>query len=899
MVFKEGAGIVILLLFIGFASASFEVGKNASHSILTQYAPSEKISGWINISFKNEYSNSSVSDSEGNSISLIDLIRQNEEFENFEYSCNTNNCISDYATEGTGTTSISDSLVSGQKKLIGIKLNGKISSISSLNLTITSNAAPSCDSQLKIDILKDNSTEFINDKASEGTSCASKLSRGCFNPSKSSEQYTIEKFSTGKHCQKITLPSSPGFKLGMWINNQTNDARNITMALYDSNMDEITGMKCKLPPVVGSGNASCNINYSVKEPTSYFVCAYSDKTGSSELRGYGDETNGCGFYHESETNPELSAAFDIFAQGLAFSSLNEIKIADSSEDITNNIKDYIYSRYESYDCSKNNCIVPILIESKSTQDITLKDLKLVYTTNLGGTTADKLYSIKEIPPKINASFQKLFLDYGNFSAPSQYGNKTFKIKINEGNVFSQVIQVKNFPKIISIFPTTAPALISTTFTVSASPSKNITEYVWNFNDSTPVQTTLTNKTTHTFSDSGTYKINIEVKNSEGLKSSKTFEILATIPKEQIGSELEKKLKNLESVKTQINQFDKVTKDGLNSVLDMTELEKELKNLQREYGFLTSASEEEDYARILTNLSSMQIPERIEITKKSSLLVFYPMENQIDLETLKSVGGGNYSSAQSGAYQEAVLGWQIGNVEMKVSMEEISAMIKGEEEPLLIKFVMNVKKTYSEKPVYLFLKKMEDLKFKENYFAKEKGDYYYWMMEEDTKEITFTTSEIINYDELPAFVSPEISTLSVQEKEIPPVIKKMRWDLISISIAALLVAAMIVYSFLSVWYKRRYESYLFKNRNDLYNLIHYVNVSKKKGETEESMRTHLKKAGWTGEQITYVLKKYSGKRTGMIELPLTKLIDKLMGSAEPQKHPQQQPHQGAGHMRRPF
>ena len=176
--------------------------------------------------------------------------------------------------------------------------------------------------------------------------------------------------------------------------------------------------------------------------------------------------------------------------------------------------------------------------------------------------------------------------------------------------------------------------------------------------------------------------------------------------------------------------------------------------------------------------------------------------------------------------------------------------------------------------------MKDLNFKENYFAKKSGDYFYWALEENNKKIEFSTSEIINYEELPAFFSPELSTFVLSE-DVSPLIKnlKAKWAVISISLAILLFAALIVYSLLSIWYKRKYESYLFKNRNDLYNLISYVNVSKKKGEKEEDMRTNLKKAGWTGEQITYVLKKYSGRRTGMIELPLTKLIDKLLGNYE--------------------
>jgi len=35
---------------------------------------------------------------------------------------------------------------------------------------------------------------------------------------------------------------------------------------------------------------------------------------------------------------------------------------------------------------------------------------------------------------------------------------------------------------------------------------------------------------------------------------------------------------------------------------------------------------------------------------------------------------------------------------------------------------------------------------------------------------------------------------------------------------------------------------------------------------------LQKAGWTSEQIVYVLKKYTGKSTGMVELPVEKILN---------------------------
>ena len=42
--------------------------------------------------------------------------------------------------------------------------------------------------------------------------------------------------------------------------------------------------------------------------------------------------------------------------------------------------------------------------------------------------------------------------------------------------------------------------------------------------------------------------------------------------------------------------------------------------------------------------------------------------------------------------------------------------------------------------------------------------------------------------------------------------------------------------------------------------------------ESEIRRMLKKAGWKSEQITYAIKKFEGKRTGMWEIPVFKWLE---------------------------
>jgi hypothetical protein len=88
---------------------------------------------------------------------------------------------------------------------------------------------------------------------------------------------------------------------------------------------------------------------------------------------------------------------------------------------------------------------------------------------------------------------------------------------------------------------------------------------------------------------------------------------------------------------------------------------------------------------------------------------------------------------------------------------------------------------------------------------------------------------------------------------------------------LIIIGIVFWAVLHTWYKKKYEDYLFKNKNNLYNLFTWIENSKKKGLSEGKLKSQLRKAGWNSEQLRYVLRKYSGKKTGMPNIPLTKIL----------------------------
>jgi len=179
---------------------------------------------------------------------------------------------------------------------------------------------------------------------------------------------------------------------------------------------------------------------------------------------------------------------------------------------------------------------------------------------------------------------------------------------------------------------------------------------------------------------------------------------------------------------------------------------------------------------------------------------------------------------------------------------------------------------SETP-YLILTKLDNLRFDKNYLEKEESGYVYISLEETGKTIIFSTTEKIDFIDLPVFISPEIDRLVISKEPTPPE-ENGKWALLILILFFLLIIGIIGYIILQEWYKRQYENHLFKNRNNLYNLLSYIGGSKRKGLKDKEIVSKLRKSGWGSEQIDYAMKKYSGKKTGMAEIPVKKILDKF-------------------------
>jgi len=864
---KRGRIFVILSLIIFsliFASASFEKANPAYSLTKRIYAPQDFIEGWIKLKFTNEPGDSLLESNYGGSVKLLDFLGKT----NSTFTCSPVDCKEDYIiNENSNSTSKTFNLVGENSTIVGIKFSGNIVRINLINFTIQSNAPTSCNNQLKIDFLDDETIEKLNDKVS-AESCGTK-EYGCFDSAKVTDNL---KLGTTPYCQKLNLTEAAGYNLGAWVKGS---GGKVFMQLYKGDGNRIDSAKCELSGITTAGSeVSCSINYSTTG-AEFYACI-SAESGDYYIQENTNPTNLCGFYGTPVR--EKTAAYDIFAEKRKFDTIGELKISNNLPDgkkLSEMAFDYIKKRYGSLNCS-NTCVVPIRISSYSNQAVTISGLILDYERTSGNVIDKYFYDITEISPKISSDFQQLQLIKAEFGFDEGYGNKTIRIKLNNEEIFSDEVTIKKISTINSIYPTTTAAAVPTEFIANLTLENNsdIAEYRWEFGDGENL-TTLKNKATHAYGNISDYKLKVKITDEKGFSSYTIFDISVGSPKNIANITIRNKESNILELKNQIGNFSLFYQQTINKIMNLTRLEEDLQTLKTNYN---NATAEEDYINVMKGLINLKIPEFLFSSKTLEESPFLQRSEDIDINALGKITGEEVDSAKENEYINAINGWFVDNLEVNIIYDEISGEYGEVYEPIFNVFTFKVNKgTYNDK-YYIIIKKSGNITFKENYGQKESGEYAYIETNSD-KEITFSTTESIDFTNIPIFISPSISKLVLTGggdavcnfNDLCESSRGENWknckdcsktNIILISIGGIILLGIIVYIILYYWYKKRYEDHLFKSKNSLYNVVNYINNAKAKEIKEEDIRNSLKKVGWNSEQITYAFKKYHGKWTGM-------------------------------------
>lgn len=366
-----------------------------------------------------------------------------------------------------------------------------------------------------------------------------------------------------------------------------------------------------------------------------------------------------------------------------------------------------------------------------------------------------------------------------------------------------------------------------------------------------------------FTQVGLFKQNITIESAEN-----------TTLKIQAAKAINDKEQEIEEFKNISKSYTGFIKEKINTTLNILNFDKKLAELKDNY---TNADSDSDYQYVINEVSYLKVPKMILETNSIDNLEFYPKKDNINLNVLAGITGEEYSEANRNNYLDGIFIWSQDSLEMRINFKEISASY-GETQEVLFRYFEII---FMEKPQtesYLIIENMQNLEFGGSYNQRIQGNYYYINLADVYGSIVITTTENVNFVNLPLFVSPALADLpdvGIGGEIVPDdKMKISKWIFFVLIIAFLLVIAMIVYSIVSTWYDKKYEDYLFPNKNNLYNLIIYINNSKKKGVVDDEIEKSLKKSKWSNEQIKYVMRKYAGKRTGMVKLIPFKKIQKV-------------------------
>ncbi len=860
--------LCLAIIFLIGCVFAFTPG-NPAFSIEKTYGPGAIITGWINLSLNNEQTNSTITDSFGESISLTELISLPSNT-GFTFTCSPLSCASDYRANNMG---FSKTLNLGEEGsvLVGFNLSGNsrnfLSDITDFSFNLQSNHPETEKLPVAIDLLNDGQVEWQSYLPSGNFVTTENL--GCFTIEAGQANLAT---SPSQYCERVRLTKSAGVEIGAYVKG-SGDA---SFDMRIQNTESGTSMGCEAT-VSGSGGikriACVPDGFSIKENGDYFVCIKPSTSDDANRYTIAYEQNSpCGFSGTYDSVYDYD--FEIFAKQEKYAAATNIafnndELISAGSPLATSIEGYVENYIsEMYDgnCSKG-CIVPVRIISGVNQIVTVDNVSITYAAGISSTT-DRIFDVRETPAKISSSFQRLYIGEAGFNAPMEYGNSTFSLRLNNGSIFSTQISVGSVPVIKSLTPTKTGVQFPTTFKITLNDSRNITEYTWDFGDG-GMEITAINSVVYTYSEAGTYTLTVTLTDANGASSTKGFSIEVLLVSQIVPTLLAQAKTNLNTLTAQIPSFTPFEQQALNSALDIDTLQTKLDELDAQ---AAAATTEEQFEAILGELLNINLPLSLVKTMSSEELMFYPDGNNIDMNVIKEIGGGDFDASKEGKYRDAVLAWDSENTNIIMTYSEISAVYDTYNEPFLRVFDLAV--TNSGTNAYLIIKDMANLIFREDYSEQKVGGYYYIdLISSDTSNnIAFSTIEPVDFITVPLFISPPISELTLAEWS--PFTEEgtlKKWIVFTIVIILVFLIVTIIYLILQMWYKRKYENYLFKNRNNLYNIVTFIAAERKKETSDKDIAVKLKKAGWNSEQVTYALKKYAGKRTGMYELPIGKMF----------------------------
>ncbi len=848
--------VALTTLLVSFSEASVSYKNN---TIEKEYSAGEVIRGSVNLSFDSEPAESIFTSNFPGNISLLDLLKADSFEEGKDYNCTTKNCISDYIIKAeTNSFFLNES----EKKAIGFKITGEDIEIKSVKLTLKSDAPPACYRQIVINPLGKNEKLIQNLRYTNYT-CGYTYG-GCFDSGAETEQADID---TTPYCENITLPYGPAFQLGAKVMNSSKPG-NLKMRLFSQDR-ELLG-SCILPKhTIFNEGLGCIVNYSSTQAASYFVCISLD-SGSNTNYTIASESSGeiCGM--AGMDSDEFSRDFDIFAKEMQFDSadigINQSTFEKlfSGASLTEYVQNYIDEKYGG-DC-KNGCFIPFEVRGEVPQTISISNPEIRYSSKGASYTTSRIYLLEKESSKIKSKFLNIDIEHAGFTIPLGSDDNKFNLYLEDDLVF-QVGNITISPSFsFDIAPKIAMTAFETEFKIDS--NESIISSSWKFG-SESAKTVKSNKIRYTFYNEGTFPVEVSATNKKGIVSKRKFNIIVGNTKEAAELLLSNYEGDLGNFSMQMNSYPGWVKEGINKKVNFTEINAGIEKIKNEM----NETEGVNYSAVVAELVNLKIPSAISTSKSWKNLPLEISAAQMDTGYIETIS--NMSAVNKEELKLDILKWVGENYRSNISGGLISLNVQGENEPILTKFLISFEaKTNNKTAAYFII----DYPRSQIVFAK---DYGARDISSDSASAAYvpvlgpTTFEFLILQEIEpsqirAYLSPNIEMFGEEGNVTPvepPKQKNAGWLYFF-----LVLGVFIAYIAMQEWYKRRYESHLFKIKDDLYNIINFIHNSRLSGLTDRNIKAKLEDSGWSGEQVNFAFKKIDGKRTGMYEIPIFKFFE---------------------------
>ncbi|MBS3074820.1 PKD domain-containing protein [Candidatus Pacearchaeota archaeon] len=463
--------------------------------------------------------------------------------------------------------------------------------------------------------------------------------------------------------------------------------------------------------------------------------------------------------------------------------------------------------------------------------------------------------------------------------------------ININSIISQTNQDNDnieIIKIIDISPHTPPILIPVDFSIVLDKFYNNLTYLWDFGDGSSRAITETGVLIHTYQRKGVYELKIIVYNLTN-EANKTVQINAIAPGDYISSIIALYKEDLNKLDSQINSLPEWIKEEAKKNISISDLNSSIIAQEERY---KNATSDDEYTDITKKLLEIEIPFGFLVSEEIKPTECFLNENQLDLEALKEMGAGNISGTRED-YFKAIELWAVENIYVLFESKTYSYYYRDKNiEPLFSYMKINFEPIKKIDKMYLvingdsgkiILKNSTEIK-------KNLGNAAGIVMNnlDREKSIEILYPKKVNALNCHFYFSPDFKKLEKNETILVCDNDGVcdRWEnyvncrndckpfKITITLLIILfVSAFAVYIALQEWYKKRYESKLFSNKNELYNIMSFINNSLKQGLKKSDVFYKLKEMKWNGEQLGYAWNKFHGKRTGMFEIPVFKWFEK--------------------------